>query len=424
MTLLLGSFLVLMAIGFPVALSLGGASMLFVFIDERIPLLAVLHRTADGVNSFPLMCVPFFIMAGLLMNTAGITERIYSFAVALVGWMKGGLGQVNIVGSVIFAGMSGTAVADAAGLGTIEIKAMKDHGYDPEFAVGVTAASSILGPLLPPSLPMVLYGLTANASIGQLFVAGIFPGLLLAAMLMCMVGYFAHVRGYHRDAKFRLGELGRQTVRAFLPLMTPVILIGGMRIGVFTPTEAAIVACVYALFLGFVVYRSLTFKALAKVSIETVEITAVVLLIVAGSEIFGWLITTTKIADQIADMVLAITERPWLILLLVNVFLLLVGLAMEPVPCILILTPIMLPLMEKIGVDPIHFGVIMVFNLMIGLLTPPVGIIVFILGRIAGISFERATRAVLPFMVPLLITLGLVTYWPDMVMYLPKLWYR
>jgi len=424
MILLLGSFVVLMAIGFPVALALGGSSMLFVFIDERIPLLAVLHRTVDGVNSFPLMCVPFFILAGLLMNTAGITERIYSFAVALVGWMKGGLGQVNVVGSVIFAGMSGTAVADAAGLGTIEIKAMKDHGYDPEFAVGVTAASSILGPILPPSLPMVLYGLTANASIGQLFVAGIFPGLILAAMLMCLVAYFAHVRGYHRDSVFHLGELGRQTVRAFLPLMTPVILIGGMRIGIFTPTEAAIVACVYALFLGFFVYRSLTFKALAKVSIETVEITAVVLLIVAGSEIFGWLITTTKIADQIADMVLAITERPWLILLLVNVFLLFVGLAMEPVPCILILTPIMLPLMEKIGVDPIHFGVIMVLNLMIGLLTPPVGIIVFILGRIAGISFERATRAVLPFMVPLLITLGLVTYWPEMVMYLPKLWYR
>jgi tripartite ATP-independent transporter DctM subunit len=345
MSLLLGSFLVLMAIGFPVAMALGGASMLFVFIDERIPLLAVVHRTADGVNSFPLMCVPFFIMAGLLMNTAGITERIYSFAVALVGWMKGGLGQVNVVGSVIFSGMSGTAVADAAGLGTIEIKAMKDHGYDPEFAVGITAASSILGPLMPPSLPMVLFALTANASIGQLFAAGILPGLVLAGMLMLMVGYFAHVRGYHRDARFKLRELGRQTLRAFLPMMTPVILIGGMRIGAFTPTEAAIVACAYALFLGFFVYRSLTFKALAKVSIETVEITAVVLLIVAGSEIFGWLITTTKIADQIADIVLAITDRPWLILLLVNIFLLLVGLAMEPVPCILILTPILLPLM-------------------------------------------------------------------------------
>jgi tripartite ATP-independent transporter DctM subunit len=241
---------------------------------------------------------------------------------------------------------------------------------------------------------------------------------------MGLVAYFAHVRGYHRDAKFQLDVLWHQTKRAFLPLMTPVILIGGMRIGAFTPTEAAIVACAYALFLGFFVYRSLSFRAVAKVSIETVEITAVVLLIVAGSEIFGWLITTTKIADQIADLVLAITERPWLILLLLNVFLLFVGLAMEPVPCILILTPILLPLMERIGVDPIHFGVIMVLNLMIGLLTPPVGIIVFILGRIAGISFERATRAVLPFMVPLLITLALVTYWPEMVLYLPKLWYR
>ena len=189
------------------------------------------------------MCVPFFIMAGSLMNTAGITERIYSFAVALVGWMKGGLGQVNVVGSVIFAGMSGTAVADAAGLGTIEIKAMKDHGYDPQFAVGITAASSILGPILPPSLPMVLYGITANASIGQLFAAGIFPGLLLAACLMGIVAYYAHVRGYHRDAQVPAERaLALQTKRAFLPLMTPVILIGGMRIGVFTPTEAAIAA--------------------------------------------------------------------------------------------------------------------------------------------------------------------------------------
>jgi tripartite ATP-independent transporter DctM subunit len=424
MTLLLGSFAILLAIGFPVALALGGSSMLFVFIDDRIPLLAVLHRTVDGVNSFPLMCVPFFIMAGLLMNTAGITERIYSFAVALVGWMKGGLGHVNVVGSVIFAGMSGTAVADAAGLGTIEIKAMKDHGYDAEFSVGITAASSILGPIIPPSLPMVLYGIQANASIGQLFAAGIIPGLLLAACLMVMVSYFAHVRGYDRDAAFRLSELVLQTKRAFLPLMTPVLLIGGMRIGAFTPTEAAIAAVVYALFLGVFVYRSLSFRALAKVSIETVEITAVVLLIVAGSEIFGWLITTTKISEQIVDLVLAVTEKPWLILLLVNIFLLFVGLAMEPVPCILILTPILLPLMEKIGVDPIQFGVIMTLNLCIGLLTPPVGIIVFILGRIAGISFEQATKAVMPFMVPLLVTLGLVTYWPEMVLYLPTLWYR
>jgi len=320
--------------------------------------------------------------------------------------------------------MSGTAVADAAGLGTIEIKAMKDHGYDAEFSVGITAASSILGPIIPPSLPMVLYGIQANASIGQLFAAGIIPGLLLAACLMVMVSYFAHVRGYDRDAAFRLSELVLQTKRAFLPLMTPVLLIGGMRIGAFTPTEAAIAAVVYALFLGVFVYRSLSFRALAKVSIETVEITAVVLLIVAGSEIFGWLITTTKISEQIVDLVLAVTEKPWLILLLVNIFLLFVGLAMEPVPCILILTPILLPLMEKIGVDPIQFGVIMTLNLCIGLLTPPVGIIVFILGRIAGISFEQATKAVMPFMVPLLVTLGLVTYWPEMVLYLPTLWYR
>ena len=418
------AFIVMLAIGVPVAIALGGASMLYVAADGSIPLLAVVHRMVGGTDSFPLLCIPFFVLAGLLMNTSGITGRIYEFAVALVGWMKGGLGHVNVVGSVIFAGMSGTAVADAAGLGTIEIKAMRDHGYDPEFAVGITGASAILGPIIPPSLPMVVYGISANASIGQLFAAGIIPGLIIASSLMCMVGYFAHVRGYHRDAVFRGSVLWRATKRAFLPLMTPVLLIGGMRIGAFTPTEAAIAAVAYALFLGVVLYRTLSLKSLVKASLEAAEITAVIMLILAGSEIFGWIITTTKISDQIVAAVLSITDTKWVILLLVNLFLLAVGLAMEPLPSMLILVPIMLPLMQAIGVDPVHFGIIMVLNLCIGLLTPPVGIVLFILARVANISFERATRGALPFLIPLLFTLGLVTYWPGMVMYLPTLWYR
>ncbi len=421
---MLVAFLVMLAIGVPVAIALGGASMLYVAADGSIPLLAVVHRMVGGTDSFPLLCIPFFIMAGLLMNTSGITGRIYDFAVALVGWMKGGLGHVNVVGSVIFAGMSGTAVADAAGLGTIEIKAMRDHGYDPEFAVGITGASAILGPIIPPSLPMVVYGISANASIGQLFAAGIIPGLIIATSLMCMVAYFAHVRGYHRDAVFQASVLWRATKRAFLPLMTPVLLIGGMRIGAFTPTEAAIAAVAYALFLGGVLYRTLSLKSLVKTTLETAEITAVIMLILAGSEIFGWIITTTKISDQIVAAVLSITDTKWVILLLVNIFLLAVGLAMEPLPSMVILVPIMLPLMQAIGVDPVHFGLIMVLNLCIGLLTPPVGIVLFILARVANISFERAARGALPFLVPLLFTLGLVTYWPGMVMYLPTLWYR
>ena len=421
--LLLG-FFGLLALGVPVAVALAGASILFALVDGSIPLLAIVHRMVGGVDSFPLLCVPFFIFAGTLMNSSGITERIYDFAVAAVGWMRGGLAQVNVIGSVIFAGMSGTAVGDAAGLGTIEVRAMKSHGYDPKFAVGITAASSMLGPLLPPSLPLVIYGVSANASIGQLFAAGIIPGLMLAACLMGMVYYYARVRGYGTDAQFRLYELGRTLARGALPLLTPVIIIGGMRAGAFTPTEGAICAVAYALLLGVIVYRTLGLRAIIKVTFETVEVTATVLLIVAASEIFGWLLTTTNVSGQVVGWVLSITEQKWLILLLANIFLLVVGLAIEPLPAILILTPIMLPVMEAIGVDPVHFGLIMVLNLCIGLLTPPVGIVLFILARVGGISFEDAARGVMPFMIPLIAVLMLCTYVPELVMWLPTMWYR
>lgn len=421
--LLLG-FFGLLALGLPVAVSLAGASIIFALVDGSIPLLAIVHRMAGGVDSFPLLAVPFFVMAGMLMNTAGITERIFDLAVAAVGWMRGGLGQVNVVGSVVFAGMSGTAVGDAAGLGTIEVRAMRDRGYDPKFAVGITAASSMLGPLLPPSLPLVIYGVSANASIGQLFAAGIIPGLLMAAALMLMVWWYARRYDYGADAVFRWGVLGRAVLRGFLPMLMPVLVIGGMRFGAFTPTEGAIAAVAYALLLGVVVYRTIGWRAIAKVTFETMEITAAILLIVAGSEIFGWLLTTTRVSEQVVGWVLAITEQKWLILLIATIFLLLVGLAIEPVPAILILTPIMLPIMETIGVDPVHFGLLMVMNLCIGLLTPPVGIVVFILARVANISFEDATKGVLPFMIPLLGVLLLCTYVPEIVMWLPTKWYR
>ena len=273
------------------------------------PHLVVLHRMIGGIDSFPLLAIPFFIMAGSLMNSGGITNRIYDFALALVGWLKGGLGHVNVVGSVIFAGMSGTAVADAGGLGNIEIKAMRDHGYSVDFAVGITGASSTIGPIIPPSLPFVIYGVMANASIGKLFAAGVIPGLVMALTMMIMVTYYAHTRGWHRDAKFSIVALWTTFKRAFLPLLTPVILIGGMTTGVFTPTEAAIAATVYAIFLGMAVYRTLSLKKLIKVSMETAETTAIILLIVAGASIFGYLITLTKVTDNVSALVLSITTH-------------------------------------------------------------------------------------------------------------------
>jgi tripartite ATP-independent transporter DctM subunit len=384
----------------------------------------VLHRMIGGIDSFPLLAIPFFIMAGSLMNSAGITNRIYDFALALVGWLKGGLGHVNVVGSVIFAGMSGTAVADAGGLGNIEIKAMRDHGYSVDFSVGITGASSTIGPIIPPSLPFVIYGVMANASIGKLFAAGVIPGLVMALTMMIMVTYYAHTRGWHRDAKFSIVALWQTFKRAFLPLLTPIILVGGMTTGVFTPTEAAIAATVYAIFLGMAVYRTLSLKKLIKVSLETAETTSLILLIVAGASIFGYLITLTKVTDNVSALVLSITTQPWAILLLVNIFLLIVGCFMETIAAITILVPVLLPLMDKIGVDPVHFGLIMVLNLMIGLLTPPVGMVLYILARVADISFERTTKACLPFLIPLLVSLALVTYWPSMVMFLPNLFYK
>ena len=422
--LLFASFLGGLLVGLPVAVALGGASLLYVALSGDLPLLVVVHRMVNGIDSFPLLAVPFFIMAGNLMNSAGITDRIFAFALAAVGWARGGLGHVNVFASIIFAGMSGTAVADAGGLGTIEIKAMRDNGYPDDFAIGITAASSVIGPIIPPSLPLVIYGVMANASVGQLFAAGILPGLLIALVLFAWVAVAARLRNFPRDAAFRLGRLARAAWRGTLPLLTPVILIGGMKSGLFTPTEAAIAATVYALFLGLVAYRTLGWKRLVRVSMETIETTAIVLLIVAGASIFGWLITTTRVSEDIAEAVLTLTSDRTVVLLLVNALLLVVGCFLETIAAITILVPVLLPLVTKVGVDPVHFGIIMTLNLVIGLLTPPVGMVIYILARISNRSFEHVTRAIAPFLVPLFAALLIVTYWPGFVLYLPGVFYR
>jgi TRAP-type C4-dicarboxylate transport system permease large subunit len=455
-------FLFLMAGGIPVAIAMAGSSLIYILISGTMPPFAVVHRMIGGIDSFPLLAVPFFILAGNLMNNAGITNRIYNFALALVGWLKGGLGHVNVVGSVIFAGMSGTAIADAAGLGTIEIKAMKDHGYATEFAVGVTAASATLGPIIPPSLPFVIYAMMANVSVGALFLAGILPGVLMAVLMMATVAYFAHKNGWGGDIKFSGSRFGKAMVetavvagwplavywlvqagaqpqltvlvalvvlfaadryfrfQAVLPIMTPVLLIGGMTTGIFTPTEGAIAACVWAMVLGLAWYRTLSWKMFVKVCLDTVETTATVMFIVAAASIFGWMLTATGVTAQIASWVLAVTKEPWLFLLMANLLMLFVGCFLEPTAAITILVPILLPIARQLGIDPVHFGLVMVLNLMIGLLHPPMGMVLFVLARVAKLSVERTTMAILPWLFPLLASLILLTYVPAIVLWLPR----
>ena len=456
-------FLLLMASGLPVAIAMAGSSLIYILVSGNLPPFAVVHRMIGGIDSFPLLAVPFFILAGNLMNNAGITNRIYNFALALVGWLKGGLGHVNVVGSVIFAGMSGTAIADAAGLGTVEIKAMKDHGYSSEFAVGVTAASATLGPIIPPSLPFVIYAMMANVSVGALFLAGILPGVLMALLMMITVAYFAHKNNWGADVKFSASRLGRALIelaiviawplatwalvnqagwsvqavvfgaivslfgldrvfrfQAVLPIMTPVLLIGGMTTGLFTPTEGAIAASAWALVLGLAWYRTMSLKMFVKVSLDTVETTATVMFIVAAASIFGWMLTATGVTAAIAEWVLAVTKEPWLFLLMANLLMLFVGCFLEPTAAITILVPILLPIARQLGVDPVHFGLVMVLNLMIGLLHPPMGMVLFVLARVAKLSVERTTIAILPWLVPLLVSLVILTYIPSISLWLPR----
>ena len=461
MLLLIGSFLLLMIVGTPVAVAMAVASLAYIAIYNVAPDIIAAQRMIAGVESFPLIAVPFFILAGNLMNIAGVTGRIYHFALSLVGWMKGGLAQVNIIGSVVFSGMSGTALADAAGIGTIEIKAMKDHGYPVEAAVGVTAASATLGPIFPPSLPFVIYGMMANASIGALFMAGILPGIVMAGLMMLTVYVFARRYGWGSDTPFDLRQLAGAGLEvavvmcfplavwvlvmaglsvnlavlialvalvaadwyfdwhAVMALMAPVLLIGGMTMGWFTPTEAAVAAVIWTLFLGLVRYRTMTWRTLAKASFDTIETTASVLFIVTAASIFAWLLTVSQAAQLFADAMFALTDNWWTFLIIVNIILLIVGAFLDTIAAISILVPILMPVAARYGIDPVHLGVILTLNLMIGLLTPPVGMVLFVLSRISKLSVERTALAILPWMTPLVIALILITFIPALTLWLP-----
>jgi tripartite ATP-independent transporter DctM subunit len=391
---------------------------------EGTPSVVVLHRMVSGIDSFPLIAVPFFILAGHLMNSAGITTRIFEFAKAMVGWLHDGLGHVNIGASIVFAGMSGAAVADAGGLGTIEIKAMRDAGYDDDFSVGITAASSTIGPIIPPSLPLVIYGVMASVSIGELFAAGLIPGLLIGVSLMIMVTLYARKRNYPRDAAFSFIRLWQTFKKAFLPLQTSTIIVGGILSGIFTPTESAIAAVVYALFLALFVYRSLTWRHILRISMDTIETSAAILMIVASATIFAWILIDQQVAVILADALLGFSQNKTVILIIIMAVVLLIGCFRETIAAITILVPVLLPIAQQVGIDPVHLGLIVILNLMLGLLTPPVGMVLYVLSKVSGVKFKRCVTATAPFLVPLLIVLGLICFIPEIALWLPNIAYR
>ena len=415
---ILGVWVLALLAGVPLFASMGLASFAFVFLGGMPPGM-VPQKIAQAANSFPLLAAPLFILMGNIMNSAGITERIFTFATACVGWMRGGLCHANILASVIFAGMSGSAVADAGGVGTLEIKAMRDEGYDPETAAAITAASATIGPIIPPSLPMVIYGVSADVSIGKLFLAGVIPGLLMAGFLMLMVREVARRRNLPRTPFPGMADLWHAYKRAHWALMTPVVLFGGMMAGIFTPTEAAAVATCYALILGLFVYRDFEIKDLPGIVAETVETTGVVLALVMTAAALGWCMSISRLPQTLGPEIVAMFTSPLAFLLMVNVLLLIVGCFMEALAAMLILIPILSPAAMALGIDPIQFGLIFVLNLMIGTITPPVGVVLFVTSRIAGISFEAMSRAILPWLIPLVAVLAAITLWPPLTTWLP-----
>ncbi len=416
---ILGAWFVSLFFGPTLYAAMGLAGFVFV-MAVGIPGLVIPQKVAMAVNSFPLLAAPLFILMGNVMNSSGISYRIFDFAKAVVGWMRGGLCHANIVGSVIFAGMSGSAVADAAGLGTVEIEAMKKEGYDAETAGAITAASATIGPIIPPSLPMIVYGVAAETSIGALFIAGIIPGLLMAAALMVMVRRLAIRRNLPSHPWEGWGELWRAFRRAFWALMAPVLLIGGMLSGVFTPTEAASVAVIYALVLGLFVYREFSVRDLPRLILDTVETTGVVTALVMTASLLGYCITIARIPQEFGAWLTSLTTNPLVYLLIVNVLLLVVGCFMEALAAMLVLIPILVPSAIALGIDPVQFGVIFVLNLMIGTITPPVGVVLFVTAKVAGVPFERLARATVPYLWALIAVLALITVWPDVTTFLPR----
>ena len=424
---LFGTLIVLMFVGVPVGLSMIGSSIVVLAANrglDSIPYEMLAQRTLYGVNSFTLLVIPAFLLIGRLMNASGISDRVFDIARAMVGHLRGGLGHVNVLSSMIFAGMSGSAVADAGGIGRLQMKAMEDDGYDRGFAAAVTASSATIGPIIPPSIPAVIYGALANTSIAAIFLGSIVPGILMGVSLMVLVAYISRRRGYPKAERASLAHLLRVLLAGFLPILTPVIIIVGILSGLFTPTEASVIALAYCVAIAFLVYRTITVRQLLTYCRETAVDTAALLLIIAGSALYAWVLARYQVTTQIIELLSATVESPYLLLALLTVFVLVIGCFIDSVPALFLLTPILVPLVQGYGIDPVHFGVAMIFNLMIGLITPPVGTVLFTVQKVANIPFDELIREVFPFYLPLFAMLLAITFIPGLVLFLPNLLLR
>ena len=420
-TTLLFVLVSLIALRVPVSISIGISTVIALIIGD-FPLSVVPRMMIDGLDTFTLLAVPFFVLAGNIMNAGGVTERIFSFAKALFSPIRGGLAQVNVAASMIFAGMSGAALADLAGLGTVEMRAMRKGGYPLNVAAAVTLASCTIGPIIPPSIVLIVYGLATDTSIGRLFLGGIIPGFIIGLITMVWISLWVRFKktSWGQPEPFVVSDVWSTFKGGALALFSPVLIIGALVLGVSTPTEVGVIAAIYALFIG-IIYRDLTWKKLLECIVESMQTTAIIMYIVAVSIVMGWIITMERLPHEAAKAIQLYIEHPLLALLIINVFLILVGMFLETLPAILILSPILLPILAPFGIDQVHFGVIICFNLIIGIITPPMGIGLFVAARVADTTPELVLKATMPFLIPLLFGLAIVTAFPILTLWLPDL---
>lgn len=419
MALLLFVLLIaLFLINVPIAVALGLASALIFYIEGNVSIIVIIQRMFNSVDSFPLMAIPFFILAGKLMESGGISNRLIHLANVIFGRVKGGLGIVSIVACAFFAAISGSAAATTAAVGALMIPAMVNKGYDKSFSTAIQAAGGTIGIMIPPSVPLVLYGVAAGVSVGDLFIAGIVPGLMVMLSLILLVYFVSLKKGYGGGEKFGTKDFFKAFVDAFLALLMPVIILGGIYGGIFTPTEAAVVAVVYGLVIGLFVYREIKFTDLAAIFSSSVVTTAVIMFIIAGASVFGYYLTRQRIPAELTEMMLNLTDNWIVALLIINLVLLLCGIFLETSAAIIILTPILAPIASALGIDLVHFGIIMVVNLGIGFITPPVGVNLFVAANIAGTKFESLLRAIVPFILIMVIDVIILSFIPEISLFL------